>query len=139
MSVTVKIKKIHPDAKLPKYAKEGDACMDVASTRMEITDKFIEYGTGLTLEIPEGYVCLLFPRSSVTNKDMMLKNSIGVLDSGYRGEMIFRFHRFSNEIYEVGERIGQIMVIPRPYMVIEEVDNLSESERGTGGFGHTGK
>jgi dUTP pyrophosphatase len=70
----------------------------------------------------------------------MLKNSVGVLDEGYRGEMIFRFQRFyGDEIYSVGDRIGQIIIIPRPYVVIQEVNELSESQRGDGRFGHTGK
>lgn len=137
--VILKIKKVHPDAKLPAYAKEGDGAMDVVAVRREITDKFVEYGTGLALEIPEGYVCLMFPRSSVTKQDLMLKNSVGILDEGYRGEMIFRFQRFGEKIHDIGDKIGQIMVIPRPHVIIEEVQKLSESSRGEGGFGSTGK
>lgn len=138
-NIKIKVKKIHPDAKFPAYAKEGDAAMDVVAVRREITNKFVEYGTGLAFEIPKGYVCLIFPRSSVTKQDLMLKNSVGVLDEGYRGEMIFRFHRSGEEIYSIGDKIGQIMVIPRPNITIEEAESLSESSRGKGGFGSTGK
>jgi dUTP pyrophosphatase len=138
MSVKVKIKKIHPDAKTPEYAKPGDAGMDVYAISKNETDKFIEYGSGLAVEVPENHVMLIFPRSSVTKKDLMLKNSVGVLDSGYRGELVFRFNKFGNDIYDVGERVGQIMVLPYPKIEIQEVEELSESERGEGGFGSTG-
>ena len=138
--VVVKVKKIHPDAVLPSYSHPGeDAGMDVVAISREITDKYVEYRTGLALEVPKGYVCLIFPRSSITKKDLMLKNSVGVLDSGYRGELIFRFQKFSEELYGVGDRVGQIMVLPYPYIRIEEVSKLKDSVRGEGGFGHTGK
>ena len=137
--VVLKIKKLDPRAVLPKYAKEGDAAMDVVAIGKEENEKFIEYKTGLALEVPKGYVCLIFPRSSVTNKDLMLKNCVGVLDSGYRGELVFRFNKFGEDVYNVGERVGQIMILPHPYVKIEEVENLSDSPRGEGGFGSTGK
>ena len=135
----VNIKKIHDDAIIPKYAKEGDAAMDVTAVSKNVTDEFIEYGTGLALEVPEGYVCLIFPRSGVTNKKMSLGNSVGVLDSGYRGELVFRFYKHGDQEYEIGERVGQIMIIPYPKIEIEEVKELSSSARGEGGFGSSGK
>lgn len=134
----IKIKKIHRNAVIPSYARPGDAGMDVTAVSKEVTDKFIEYRTGLSLEIPEGYVCLIFPRSSVSKKDLMLCNSVGVLDSGYRGELILRFQNLGKEHYEIGEKIGQIMIIPYSKIEIEETEELSETERGTGGFGSTG-
>ena len=138
--IVIKIKKIHPDAKLPTYAHPGeDAGMDVVAISKEIKDKYVEYKTGLALEVPKGYVCLIFPRSSVTNKDLMLKNCVGVLDSGYRGELVFKFQKFNEEVYEVGDRIGQIIVIPYPMIKVDEVFELGESKRGDGGWGHTGK
>ena len=73
--IILKVKKLHPNATLPRYAKEGDAAMDITAIERNITDKYVEYKTGLALEIPDGYVCLIFSRSSVTNKDLMLKNS----------------------------------------------------------------
>ena len=134
----LKIKKIHPDAVIPKYARPGDAGLDIVAIGKEITDKFIEYKTGLSLEIPEGHVCLIFPRSSISKKDLMLCNSVGVLDSGYRGELVFRFQKLGEEVYEIGDRVGQIMIIPYPKIEVEEVENLSKTDRGEGGWGSTG-
>ena len=134
----VKIKKLHSDAKIPKYAKEDDAAMDVYAISKEENDKFIEYGTGLAFEIPKGHVCLIFPRSSVSNKKLSLGNSVGVLDSGYRGELKLRFYKHGDEDYEIGDRIGQIMIILYPEIEFEEVEELSGSERGEGGFGSSG-
>lgn len=134
----IKIKKLHPDAIIPSYAHPGDAGMDVYAVSKKNNDKFIEYGTGLSFEVPENHVMLVFPRSSVTNKELMLKNSVGVLDSGYRGELFLRFNKFGNETYEVGERVGQIIVIPYPRVEFEETSELSDTSRGDGGFGSTG-
>lgn len=134
----LKIKKLVSDAKIPSYAKEGDAGMDVYSIGKEDRGNFIEHKTGIALEVPKGYVCLIFPRSSISNKKLSLCNSVGVLDSGYRGELVLRFYKHGEEDYEVGERVGQIMILPIPEIEIEEVSKLSESERGSGGFGSTG-
>ncbi|MAG07668.1 dUTP diphosphatase [Candidatus Pacearchaeota archaeon] len=135
----IKIKKLHVDAKIPGYAKDGDAGMDVHAISKNVCDNFVEYGTGLALEIPKDHVCLIFPRSSVSNKKLSLCNSVGVLDSGYRGELKFRFYKHGDFEYEVGDKVGQIMIIPFPKLEIEEVESLSESERGDGGFGSSGK
>lgn len=134
----VKIKRVHPDAVLPSYARPGDAGMDIVSVGKKETEKYLEYQTGLKLEVPEGHVCLIFPRSSVSKTDLMLCNSVGVLDSGYRGELVFRFQKFGEEIYEVGDRIGQIMIVPYPNVEIKEVSELKDSVRGEGGWGSTG-
>ncbi len=136
--VRVKIKKIHPDAVIPKYAHEGDAGMDVFAVSKKDEGKFIEYGTGLLFEIPEGCVCLIFPRSSISNKSLSLCNSVGVLDSCYRGELKLRFYKHAEEEYNVGEKIGQIMIIPFPKIEFEEEGKLSETSRNDGGFGSTG-
>lgn len=137
----VKIKKLSPEAVLPKYAKPGDAGCDIVATSIEVSNKYIEYGTGLSVEVPEGYVMLLFPRSSVSAYDLTLANSVGVLDSGYRGEIKFRFKTSPcqgiPDIYRVGDKIGQIMIIPYPKIEYIEVDELSSTDRGTGGFGST--
>ena len=107
------------------------------------------YGTQLAFEVPHGYVGLLFPRSSNTKKDLILGNSVGVIDSGYRGEVVFKFkpsatldikkevgiNTFYN--YEIGDRIGQIIIMPYPKVNFVEVDELSSSDRGVGGFGST--
>ena len=137
--VVIKIKKIHPDAVIPKYAKPGDAGMDVVAVSKRVTDKFVEYGTGLSFEVPEEYVMLVFPRSSISKKDLVLANSVGVLDSGYRGELLVRFKSMGHEHYEVGERIAQVMILPYPKVEFEEVEELGETARGEGGFGSTDK
>ncbi|MFA5070794.1 MAG: dUTP diphosphatase [Candidatus Pacearchaeota archaeon] len=139
MTLEIKIKKLNAEAIIPKYAHIGDAGMDVYATSKKETDKFVEYGTGLSFEVPQNYVMLIFPRSSVTNKDLMLKNSVGVLDSTYRGELILRFEKFGEDNYKIGERVGQIMIVPYPEIEFLEVNELSETTRGDGGFGSTGK
>lgn len=150
--IQVKIKKLHPEAAIPKSAKPGDAGMDLVAISKQY-DEFgnVVYGTGLAFEIPEGHVGLLFPRSSNAKQDLLLSNSVGVLDSGYRGEVLFKFKHSiligvdetpelsEFRTYDVGERIGQIIILPYPQVNIEEVTELNQSERGTGGFGSTGK
>ena len=142
----IKIKKISPSAKMPVKSYEFDAGFDFYCTAIIETPNYIEYHTGITLDIPQGMVGLLFPRSSVTNKDLMLKNSIGVIDSGYHGEILFRFADIKQytvtqvkEVYAVGDRIGQIIFIPIPEITLLEVDELPESLRGTNGLGSSGK
>ena len=135
----LKIKKLHKDARVPHYANAGDAGMDIYAVSKEKKDKFIEYGTGLSFELPEDYVMLIFPRSSLSNKDLILANHVGVLDSGYRGELKLRFKKTGEDVYEIGDKIGQIIVVPFPKIEFEEVDKLSDTTRGKGGFGSTGK
>jgi dUTP pyrophosphatase len=134
----VKVKRLNEDAVLPCYAREGDAGMDVVAISKRVNDKFVEYGTGLSFEVPEGYVMLIFPRSSISKKDLLLCNSVGVLDSGYRGELMIRFQVVGDEHYEIGERVAQIMILPYSSVEFEEWGRLSNSERGEGGFGSTG-
>ncbi len=152
----VKIKKLKPNAVIPTYAKEGDAGMDLVATEiLKDTPEQITYGTGIALEIPEGFVGLVFPRSSIRKTGLQLSNSVGVIDSGYRGELQATFNKIfggegmydemkvkeiqPNEYYKVGDRIAQIMIIPHPPIEFVEVDELSNTERGEGGFGSTGK
>lgn len=143
--MNIKIKKLDSKAVIPAYANPGDAGMDVVATSVKFEENYIEYGTGLSFEIPEGYVMLIFPRSSVSKKDMILANCVGVLDSGYRGELKLRFKivyqagRLLRDFYNPGDKIGQIMIIPYPTIEFTEVDELSDSERGEGGFGSSGK
>ena len=154
----VKIKKLHPDAVIPAYAKTGDAGMDLTATSVSVDEHGnICYGTGLAFEIPEGYVGLVFPRSSNHKKGVVLTNCVGVIDSGYRGEVSFKFRphmetvnqihedgRFTIsswvnfESYKIGDRIGQIIIMPYPQIEFEEVDELSETERGDQGYGSSG-
>jgi dUTP pyrophosphatase len=142
----VKIKKIHPDATIPSYAKSGDAGMDlVATSVIGETLGSITYGLGIALEIPEGFVGLVFPRSSIRKTNLQLSNSVGVIDSGYRGELQATFNKVQGidnverENYKVGDRVCQIMIIPHPTIEFNEVNELSNTERGEGGFGSTGK
>jgi len=140
----VKIKKLIPEARLPFYAKPGDACMDLTATSCEYNkdkDSFI-YGTGLSIQPPAGYVTLLFPRSSNNKTDCYLTNSVGVIDSQYTGELKFSFKNRDRNVlskpYNIGDRIGQMLVLPYPTIELEEVEELDKTERGSGGFGSTG-
>jgi dUTP pyrophosphatase len=138
----IKIKKLHPNAVKPKYAKESDAGMDLVATEIiSETPSQITYGTGLAIEIPDGMVGLTFPRSSIRNTGLTLSNCVGVIDAGYRGEIQATFNKngVKDEFYKVGDRVVQIIIVPHPIIQIVEVDELSESSRGIGGFGSTGK
>lgn len=141
----IKIKKLDDMAVIPSYAKPGDACCDVTAIGYEYNfEKDLHvYHTGLSFEIPEGYDLKIYPRSSNTKTESYLPNSIGVLDSGYRGELLVCYkNRDKGDTsipYEVGDRVAQIQVTPHPIMEFIIVDELSKTERGEGGFGHTGK
>lgn len=142
----VKFIKNHPDAVTPKKAHSSDAGFDlVACDSGEWNDEFtyIEYKTGIHLEIPAGHVGYIFPRSSISRVNQMLSNSVGVIDSGYRGEIKFRFRDTSDFAahfrYKKGDKIGQLIIMPLPEIELIEAENLSESDRGNGGFGSTGK
>ncbi len=150
--IILKVKKLHENAVIPSFAKHGDAGLDLTAVEKEIDDHGnAVYKLGLAFEIPYGYVGLLFPRSSNSKMDLILSNSVGVIDSGYRGEVMvkFKFNRpISNErniwgdfplMYEVGDRVAQLVIVELPKIKIVETDELSESERGTGGYGSTGK
>lgn len=139
----VGIKKLHPNAVVPKYAKVGDAGLDLTATEIINDEGFqITYKTGLAFEIPLGYVGLIYPRSSIRNYQLTLSNCVGVIDSGYRGEIQFTFNKLAGILskrYEVGDRIGQLIIMPYPSIELVELDELSTTERGEGGFGSSGK
>lgn len=136
----VKIKKLHPKAVIPNYSKPGDAGMDLTITQVIKETKYdITYGFGIALEIPEGFAGLIFPRSSIRKTDLLLTNAVGVCDSGYRGELQATFKKLGDCSYEVGDRGAQIIIVPYPQIQFEEVEELSNTERGEGGFGSTGK
>jgi len=144
MELKLKIKKLQPNAVIPSYATAGDAGLDLTAVSKIPTQRYIQYGTGLAMEIPEGHVGLLFPRSSVSKVDLILANCVGVVDAPYRGEVMLRFKRHTNEMgefidYQIGEKVAQLIIIPRPLVIPEEVEELSDTQRGEGGFGHTGK
>lgn len=138
----VKMKRLVETAVIPEYAKAGDAGLDLIATSKEENAMFIEYGTGLSMELPDGFVGFIFPRSSISKYHLSLANSVGVIDSGYRGEIKVRFKKTSTNAYEtvynVGDKICQLIVMPFPKVEIEEVSELSNTERGAGGFGSSG-
>ncbi len=140
----VKVKKLHTNAVAPKFGKPGDAGADLTATSIDTSrGGQVVYGTGIAVEIPEGMVGLVFPRSSVRNFPLIMSNSVGVIDSGYRGEVMVTFNLTSKEwftdLYKVGDRIAQLVIMPVPLIEYMIVDELSETERGTGGHGSTGK
>ena len=158
--LTLKIKRLSEDAILPVQSTPGAGCWDVfasspptvVSSEELVLDKgevfnsfrYLEYQTGLSFELPDGYDMLIFPRSSISNTDLFLANGVGYLDNDYRGELRFRFRtlqpdKILKNFYGKGERIGQIRLIERNEFDILEVDSLSETKRGDGGFGSTGK
>ena len=146
----VKIMKLVEEAVIPQYSLEGDAGLDLTATFRKY-DEFgnMIYHTGLAIEIPKGYVGLLFPRSSVSKKQQFLTNAVGVIDSNYRGEIMLKFkptvqshnkvESLFNEMYEVGEKIGQLIILPYPSVNFILSDNLSDTVRGSNGFGSTDK
>jgi dUTP pyrophosphatase len=140
----VRIKKLSETAVIPTYAKDGDAGMDLVATRIISNTTFdVSYGTDLAMEIPKGFVGLVFPRSSVRKYELALSNSVGVIDSGYRGELQATFNKITTTLenqkndYKVGDRVAQIMIIPHPSIDFQEVEYLSNTQRGEGGFGST--
>ena len=136
----VLFKKLHPEAVKPKFGKPGDAGADLVAISAEIRDNQVIYGTGIAVEIPEGMVGLVFPRSSIRNYDLVMSNSVGVIDSGYRGEIMVTFNIKNpwHQIYDIGDRIAQLVIMPVPLVQYTEVAELSETNRGTGGHGSTG-
>lgn len=143
--MNVKFKKLHEDAKIPSYAHDTDAGLDL--TAVSFTQEFdksnklvLVYHTGLAVEIPEGYVGLIFMRSSVSNKSISLTNAVAVIDSGYRGELLLKYKITTDSlptIYQPGEKIGQLIIIPYPKINPIEAEELDSSDRNEGGFGST--
>ena len=142
-TLDIKVKKLHPNAVIPSYSKVGDAGMDLTITsEIENTTFSVSYGFGIAMEIPKNYVGLVFPRSSVRNQELVLSNCVGVIDSGYRGELQATFKKtngLDSLKYKVGERGAQIIILPYPQVKMVESEELSNTERGDGGFGSTGK
>jgi len=143
----VKFKKLHFGAQTPKYAKPGDAAMDLYAVEVKkhidsISDETTKLviDSGLAFEIPKGFVGLLFPRSSVQSTGLRLTNGVGVIDSGFRGSVKAVFDVIDSSLahYKEGDRFAQLMIIPHPSVEVEEVQELSSTERGEGGFGSTG-
>lgn len=148
--MNVKVKKLVEGVELPKYAHLTDAGMDLVATSYEYNEVMNAhiYGTGLAFEIPEGYVGLLFPRSSIRKVDGILTNHVGIIDSGYRGEVMATFKNYDRDPYaikelvkpyEVGDKICQLIIMPYPKINLVEAEELSDSDRGSNGHGSTGK
>lgn len=140
----VKFKKLSDKATLPTKAHATDAGLDLTCTGIESEvnecGQFILiYHTDLAIEIPDGYVGYIFPRSSVSKKSVILANSVAVIDAGYRGELILKFRNTSGDsipaVYNVGDKIGQLVIMPIPTIEPVFADDLSETDRGEGGFG----
>lgn len=138
----VKIKKLVENAVIPHYAKNGDAGLDLTATSIEQKGEKIIYHCGLAFEIPQGYFGFVVPRSSNAKKDLLLTNSAGVIDSGYRGEVTAVFQKtrlLHTDLYNVGDRFAQLIILPYPQIEFEEVEELSKTERGVGGYGSSGE
>ena len=137
--------KLNDGAPLPRHAKPGDAGLDLTSRHPTFWLRPGEtqtVGTGVSVEIPDGYVGLCFPRSGLASKGHVnLANCVGVIDSGYRGEVMAPLHNFGDEgrFIERGERVFQLVVVPFATCECVEVDELEETERGASGFGSSGR
>lgn len=141
-NLMVKFKRTHPDAIVPCYATKGDAGLDLTAVSVEydVANQVYVYNTGISIEIPEGYYGQLVPRSSIKKTGMRLVNSPGTIDSSYRGNVlaVFSLTNKMDRVYKVGEKIAQLIILPYPNISLQEVQELSETKRGKGGFGSTG-
>ncbi|MBO7195715.1 MAG: dUTP diphosphatase [Clostridia bacterium] len=142
----IKFKKLHQKAITPTYGTEFSAGADLYA----LLDESVEIAphetklihTGISVEIPEGYCGLIFARSGLASKkDLAPANKVGVIDADYRGEVMVALHNHgeSIRIIENGERIAQLAIVPFLKAEFEESDELSDTVRGAGGFGSTGK
>ena len=136
----IKFKRTHPDAKTPYHGPKSAAGYDLYAVSVEeLPHNVIKYHTGIAVEIPEGYVGLIFPRSSIIKQGLSMSNAVGVIDSDFRNEMSAVFYKNSDsEVYKPGDRVCQLVIMPIPAIEFIEVDELSETDRGAGGFGSTG-
>ena len=138
--IKVKVKKLSKTAVMPRRMHANDAGFDLTSASCQVDKEHHlaeVHGTGLAFEIPEGYAMFIFPRSSAYKNQALMSNCVGVIDSNYRGEVHVIFSKPTD--YIVGDRIAQAVILPYPEVVYEEVDELSESNRGANGLGSTGK
>ena len=145
--IKIKVKRLHPDAVIPSQAKDDDAGYDLVAIEdgsypVPNTTNILVFRTGLAIQPQEGYHVEVFPRSSVAKYDLMLKNSIGLIDYGYRGELILKFQIMEPKgnaymTYRKGDKIAQMVIRKTIHADFEDVQDgeLDSSERGTGGFG----
>ena len=165
-SVKVKFKKLHKNAVIPTKAHPGDAGYDMTAVAVNVTDKYIEYDTGIATAIPEGYVGYIFANSRVSKYDLDLCNAVGVIDSNFRNSIRFRYRNttfpkqiietdktkffdfvknvnvyddptFTPKIFQKGDVVGQLIIMPIPLIEFEEVNELDDTDRGMDGFGST--
>ena len=144
--VKVRFKKLNENATVPSYGSKSAAGADIyACTEGENIviapgeTKMVH--TGIALEIPEGYAGLVYARSGIaTKRGLAPANKVGVIDSDYRGEIMVSLHNHSSDVQEItdGERIAQLVIAPYLAVEFSQVDELSDTERGSGGFGSTG-
>lgn len=145
-SLVLRMKKVRPGAQLPQRQTEGAAGYDLracveAPVTLEPGEGY-SFPTGLAGEIPQGLVGLIFCRSGLGVKHgVSLPNCVGVIDSDYRGELIVPLRNFGDKAYTIqpGERIAQLVIVPVALPRLEEARELSSTQRGTGGFGSTGR
>lgn len=165
-SVKVKFKKLNKKAVIPTKAHPSDAGYDMTAVTTTVTEKYIEYDTGIAVAIPEGYVGYIFANSRVSKYDLDLCNAVGIIDSNYRNSIRFRYRTtkspkqclmlrktryfdlvkdvnlfdevgFTPKVFQIGDVIGQLIIMPIPTIDFEEVTELDETDRGMGGFGST--
>ena len=141
--VVIKVKRLVEGSQLPKQAREGDAAFDLHSVVEYTLQPGESYGvpTGIALEIPKGYEGQVRPRSGLALKSgITITNSPGTIDSGYRGEVKIIIHNLGRDTFRIekGMRIAQLAIRPVPEVRFIEVEEIEESDRGTGGFGSTG-
>jgi dUTP pyrophosphatase len=137
----VKIKLLRETSKMPQQAHPEDAGWDVFADVVEETPEFLRVKTGISVQPPSGYSFLAFPRSSISKTGWVQANSVGVIDNAYRGEVEWRFKRLSADAvpFVYGDRIGQLKLVKDLDLDMVQVEELSETIRGSGGFGSTGK
>lgn len=141
--VTIKIKKINSKAKIPRIATDGAACFDLAvCEEISISQgSLVRAKTGLMFEIPQGYHVEVYPRSGIAGRGIIIPNSPGIIDSDYRGEVVVTLYGLACkwEYFGIGSRIAQARLVRNEPTQIKVVSKLSDTERGSGGFGSTGK
>lgn len=143
MVMEVKIKRLYEHVDIPEKATKGAAGFDLVAIdyRYDHNNHYHEYGTGLSIELPQNYEAQIRPRSSISKNSLVLVNSPGTIDSDYRGEIIVRFKEIDDRgvLYNVGDRIAQLVIQEIPEVNFVEVTELASTDRGSGGFGSTGK
>lgn len=141
--VKVMVKRLSDMAQLPKYATDGAGAFDIVATGRDVDGDTATYSTGLSFEIPQGYVMKVYSRSGHGFRDgIRLANCTGIIDSDYRGELKVKLQYDGDgraDWPRVGDRVAQAMILPIPDIEFEEVEELAATARGDGGFGSTGK